>query len=326
MILISSITKDEATANIIDWLIYYNEKFIRINETDILNIKVEINNKEESVSLYEKNKHINLCDINSYWYRRGNFQIKNQLLPNKNSVTKIINNYVLDESEHLSMFLHDATNEIISINSYHDTYINKLCVLKKAKQLGIRIPDTLITSDKKDLKEFYQKHENIISKPIREGLSFILKNINYYLHTNKLTQKDIEDFPEKFSHMLFQNEVEKKYELRIFYLFGKFYASAIFSQNDPKTKIDFRNYNEDKPNRVVPYILPSILKKKLHKLLTSMKLNSGSLDIIVDKNDEYIFLEVNPIGQFAQVSKPCNYYLEKLIAQRLISYDRRNKN
>ena len=35
---------------------------------------------------------------------------------------------------------------------------------------------------------------------------------------------------------------------------GTFYSSAIFSQNDPKTSVDFRNYNKDKPNRTPPYI------------------------------------------------------------------------
>lgn len=47
-------------------------------------------------------------------------------------------------------------------------------------------------------------------------------------------------------------------------------------------------------------------------------LNSGSIDMLVSKKNEYIFLEVNPIGQFAQVSYPCNYYIQKEIASELI--------
>jgi len=46
-------------------------------------------------------------------------------------------------------------------------------------------------------------------------------------------------------------------------------------------------------------------------------LNSGSIDILVTPNNEYVFLEVNPVGQFGMVSQPCNYYLEKRIAERL---------
>ena len=32
-----------------------------------------------------------------------------------------------------------------------------------------------------------------------------------------------------------------------------------------------------------------------------------------------VFLEVNPVGQFGMVSLPCNYQLEKRIAQYLIA-------
>jgi D-alanine-D-alanine ligase-like ATP-grasp enzyme len=56
------------------------------------------------------------------------------------------------------------------------------------------------------------------------------------------------------------------------------------------------------------------IKIKLKKLMKELQLVSGSFDIIVTKTGEYIFLEVNPIGQFSQVSIPCNYYLEKRIA------------
>ena len=34
-------------------------------------------------------------------------------------------------------------------------------------------------------------------------------------------------------------------------------------------------------------------------------------------DDKYIFFEINPIGQFEQVSFPSNYYLHKKIAEIL---------
>ena len=100
----------------------------------------------------------------------------------------------------------------------------------------------------------------------------------------------------------------------MFYLDGVFYSSAIFSQNDEQTKIDFRNYNESNPNRVLPFNMPKTEEAKFRKLMKALNLNSGSLDIIVTKDGEYVFLEVNPVGQFTQVSFPCNYYLEKQMA------------
>jgi glutathione synthase/RimK-type ligase-like ATP-grasp enzyme len=52
--------------------------------------------------------------------------------------------------------------------------------------------------------------------------------------------------------------------------------------------------------------------------MSILKLNTGSVDLIFSEEDnKYYFLEVNPMGQFGMVSKPCNYYLEKEMAQYL---------
>ena len=97
---------------------------------------------------------------------------------------------------------------------------------------------------------------------------------------------------------------------------------AIFSQKDNQTEIDFRRYNLKKPNRTVPYQIPLSLEKKIIKLMTMLEFNTGSLDFIVDKEDNYYFLEINPSGQFGMVSLPCNYYLEKQMAIELMNYEK----
>lgn len=98
---------------------------------------------------------------------------------------------------------------------------------------------------------------------------------------------------------------------------GKFYSMAIFSQNDNQTSVDFRNYNYNKPNRKVPFQLPMEIEKKLDILMKKLDFNSGSIDMIVTVENEYVFLEVNPLGQFSMTSFPCNYNVEKIIAEYL---------
>ena len=94
---------------------------------------------------------------------------------------------------------------------------------------------------------------------------------------------------------------------------------AIFSQNDAQTQIDFRNYNLNKPNRYVPYKLPKLIETKLLKLMNVHKLNNGSIDLILNSKGEYVYLEVNPVGQFSFLSNSCNYHIEKLIATKLLN-------
>lgn len=97
---------------------------------------------------------------------------------------------------------------------------------------------------------------------------------------------------------------------------------AIFSQEKERTKLDFRNYNSANPNTNTPYSLPNIQKEKIHKLLLNLKLNCCSIDMIKGKDNQYYFLEINPIGQFGMTNYPCNYNLYKKIADTLIKIDK----
>lgn len=50
--------------------------------------------------------------------------------------------------------------------------------------------------------------------------------------------------------------------MRIFFWKDVFFPVAIFSQKNIKTEMDFRNYDNDAPNRLVAYTLPKGIKKK----------------------------------------------------------------
>lgn len=70
----------------------------------------------------------------------------------------------------------------------------------------------------------------------------------------------------------------------------------------------------DGESRRVPYQLPQAVKEKLVLLMKKLELKTGSIDMIVDHQDNYIFLEVNPVGQVGMTSVPCNFNLHKKIA------------
>ena len=52
--------------------------------------------------------------------------------------------------------------------------------------------------------------------------------------------------------------------------------------------------------------------------MASINLNCASIDLVVDENDNFYFLEVNAIEQCDDVSKKCNYQLDTEIAKGLI--------
>ena len=51
--------------------------------------------------------------------------------------------------------------------------------------------------------------------------------------------------------------------------------------------------------------------------MKELKINTCSIDLIVDENGEYIFLEVNPGGQYGPLDEICNMAIDRLIAEWL---------
>ncbi|PKO96527.1 MAG: grasp-with-spasm system ATP-grasp peptide maturase [Bacteroidetes bacterium HGW-Bacteroidetes-6] len=320
MVLIISEESDITTTEVIKWLLYYKypkEKIIRINDNSLINIeKIIIGNIKNdliiSVDTNNTKLKLNLNNIKSVWYRRGklnliqtksgNAQLDKSLSSELFSLERYINN-IIDNSE-------------IRIGRYRENFLNKLDCLKAAKEVGLKIPETLITCKKKFLNKGL-----LTTKAIKDVVRLpINNNQTLALGTILLDKNFIQKSPTSFFPTLFQSYIEKDYELRIFFVFQKCFPMAIFSQSNEQTKIDFRNYDRNLPNRTVPYVLPNVIKSQILRLITKLGLTSGSIDMIVTPKKEYVFLEVNPIGQFAQVSKPCNYYLEREIARLLISY------
>jgi ATP-GRASP peptide maturase of grasp-with-spasm system len=318
MILIISSENDISTGHVIDWLKFKKINFIRVSEKDFLDvIEMEIHNSDNCIFRI-KNHVFNLSEIISIWYRRDYLTIK------KTIITPPLE---FDFDEKLNYQLNDEKNELFnyflklikkkSLNHQFENSLSKLDVLDTCKLYDINIPPSLVTTNKLSLIKFIEKEEKVITKNFSQGIFLSSENVSTSHITLEVTAKMINGLSHNFHPMLFQKLIEKAFELRIFYLDGEFYASAIFSQNDEKTKLDFRNYNMEKPNRTPPFDLPTEIKIKLKKLMSHFNLISGSIDMIISEAGEFVFLEVNPIGQFSQVSHPCNYNLESLMAKHL---------
>lgn len=212
------------------------------------------------------------------------------------------------------------------LGNFRKVRINKLEVLKMAKSCSIEIPASIITGQKTDVQNFMLKKGNLITKAISEIFDVKTKSDNqtnlYINYTQEITELVLGEMPESFSYSLFQEKLDKEIEIRTFFLDGKCYSMAIFSQLDKQTSVDFRKYSN---NRRVPYKLPCELESNILKLMANLELNTGSVDIVKTKDGRYVFLEVNPTGQYGMVSDPCNYYLDKKIAEYLIDYDENQK-
>lgn len=318
MVIIFSSEDDYSTNEVIDWLRFYEVEYRRYTyDNPLLVERLTVENDQTSLEFSVANERFDFSAIKSIWYRRSQLSILTfEFVSDSGYFDRLIDNQLIKESQAIHEVVWDLLRSK-SINSELDNRLNKLRVLRSASKYAIPTPSSLITSSRMELKRFKQKKVCIVTKNISPGVFIFTNEYNLTSLTMFVTDEMIEALDETFSPILVQEYINKAFEVRSFYLKGEFYSSAIFSQADEQTMVDFRNYNHDKPNRTPPYKLPLEFENKLRSFMNHLGLNSGSIDIIVDTSGRHIFLEVNPIGQFKQVSYPCNYNLESKVAKLL---------
>jgi len=318
MILIISESLEHSTGEVIAWLNYYGFKWFRVNDYHFVkNLKSELLSKKKDFEFFIDGVPINYKDIYSIWYRRIPDVTNNPYIFPSNTDNQDLCHSAYQELRPIFYFFLSILNKKKWLGDPDLSTTNKLHNLKLASELGINIPDTIITSNKAELLNFRKNHKKIIVKPLHAIVKVLFKNTPYRTYTTLISDKWLKHLPDNFFPSLFQKYINKQYEIRTFFINNNFYSMAIFSQADKQTSIDFRNYNYEKPTRRVPYKLPKKFEDKLREFMKLAYLNTGSIDIIRNEKNEYVFLEVNPVGQFGMVSKPCNYYLEQKIANFL---------
>ncbi len=307
----------------IEWLRFYNTSIQFFKGSDFYENgykwSIKLNSTLNVVTLINNN-------IRCVWYtgflsQRKYMSSKIENIYSTNDNITELKQKILNEVYKINNQLFQNFNYAYQLPKISNIGVDKFSTLKRALKIGLDIPPSIITNSKKELLSFYKENESLITKPLFELISFYTEKEVTYHEAKLYNETEILELEDKFFPSFFQKYMDKDIEIRSFFIEGKFYSMAIFSQLDKQTSIDYRNYNREQPNRNVPYQLPKRIEKKLKILMFDLKLNTGSIDIIKTKENKYVFLEVNPTGQFGFVSKSCNYYLEEVIAKTLIEYD-----
>jgi len=330
MILILAEEKDHSTNKVIDWLNYYQEEFLRISESSTVEI-VECNlqtndfiiNVEQPKLLSSQSASINLKDVEAYWYRRGIIRLeanpKNETEDVDEITSGLLKNFKKKEHNILIEYLNYFLEDRFHIGSFYDNDINKLHALHEANKAGLKIPKTSICSTLTEIKAKFS--EGAITKAFYNNAAIYNGHV-VGGNTVKVNPQDLDD---SFYYSLIQEQVNKKYEIRSFYLDGAIYSASIMSQEHLASQLDCRGKEGLGNNkvRIIPYQLDSETEDKLRGVMQKLGLNTGSIDMMVNHSNEYIFLEVNPVGQYDYISEKCCYDLDQKIAQLLINGKRK---
>jgi len=167
-----------------------------------------------------------------------------------------------------------------------------------ARELGFEIPCTIITNDPDEVRQFLAANQ---TETIYKGLSQARDlEPGKALFTGVLTKERIADLDLiRVTPGIFQERVQKSYELRVTVIGNRIFTAKINSQLHAKATLDWRPFLQDLEYEV--FDLPREMETKLFAFMKTFGLIYGAFDFIVTSEGRYVFLEVNPSGQYMWV-------------------------
>lgn len=175
--------------------------------------------------------------------------------------------------------------------------------LSAAKNVGFRIPETIITNDPIAAKKFYLSHKGDIIVKALHHHAIEIENKVYSMYTHRVTYRDLPRLKDlAFAPCILQKRITKKSDLRVTVVGKKIFAVEIDSQSVSEGREDLHRIPlENLPKRMVK--LGSVANKKCIQLVNSFGLYYAAIDFVRDKDNKLVFLEINPTGDWLWIEQ-----------------------
>jgi biotin carboxylase len=205
----------------------------------------------------------------------------------------------------------------------------KFTQLGAAHRAGFEAPDTLTTNDPEAFFAFRADHPGaMIAKPA--GPSMLRQpgqpNAGYMKasgYTALVSRGDLGYASAlRRAPVTFQPYVEKRSEIRATVIGDRVLAVEIDSQANHRTRIDWRRYDRaHTPYRA--HRLPEAIERSCLALARRLGLRYGAIDLILTPEGRYVFLEINPNGQFGWLEESAGLPLHDALCDLLVGLDAR---
>jgi glutathione synthase/RimK-type ligase-like ATP-grasp enzyme len=116
--------------------------------------------------------------------------------------------------------------------------------------------------------------------------------------------------------MAFQEYIEKEYELRIIYVDGYLFTGAIHSKTFSEEPVDWRASKKNE-FKWETFTVQMEFADRVRAFMKKTGLYFGALDVIVQPDGQYVFLEVNPTGEWGMLERDLNLPISQAIADAL---------
>jgi hypothetical protein len=195
---------------------------------------------------------------------------------------------------------------------------NKPHQLSIANTLGLIVPRTTITNEPAAALRFYEEcGGRIITKTAASIFQMHAPDGRRLMPTHPIRRRDMANFRGLgLAPMILQEYVPKRAELRVTIVADQVFAALIDSQASARTQHDWRHYDHD-AIAYLPHQLPPQVEEACLRLLAYFGLRYGAIDFVLTPDGEYVFLELNPVGQWAFVQDLAGLPIAQALAEDL---------
>lgn len=179
---------------------------------------------------------------------------------------------------------------------------------------GLRVPETLITNEAHEVREFAAT-DPAVTKMLG-AVSIVEQGQRKFAHTKLLTEGDLADLRgvEHTTHQI-QRWVDKAHEARVIVIGDHLTAVSITSHSDA-AYVDWRSdYDALAYELVQP---PRSVVSGIRSLMNALGLVYGALDFVITHEGEWVFLEVNASGQYGWLEAATGAPLTEILADLLM--------
>jgi MvdC family ATP-grasp ribosomal peptide maturase len=214
----------------------------------------------------------------------------------------------------------DALHDARWVNDLHRQRAaeNKQRQLRVAARAGLRVPRTLVTNDPAAARQFFAENEGQTVAKLLRPIAVSMDANTPFVYTNRVREEDLA-VAETLRHspMVFQELIPKACELRVAYVAGKTFAGALDASGTSRGQTDWRRVAPEQC-RWQKAQLPAEVASSLHALMLELGLVSGAIDFICTPSGEYVFLEVNPGGEWGMLERDLGLPISESIAEALL--------
>lgn len=193
---------------------------------------------------------------------------------------------------------------------------NKLYQQLIANHAGLLVPNTLISNNSESVANFSDPEEGLLLKSI--GYIRLDEEGRKFLYSQRFSHSEIIGSAEAIRRcpIFCQEYVQKLYEHRVMVIGNRVLACRIDSQASEKTKVDWRHYDFENVEHSPVELPPGIQENLLH-FMRAIDLQYGAIDLIETPKGEFVFLEVNPSGQWGWIADFARLPIPEAVAEML---------